>query len=84
MSKFIAIAVVVAGMTFGLGATANAAGCDHAPVASAQASVPGAYRSYSYQPSAPVTRSYRTYGSYRSYSHQPTYLQGGSKALGRY
>lgn len=91
MSKLIATAVVAVVLGFGVYSTAQAAtqGSPCHPATASSAPVTSqaganAYRSYSYEPSGPVTRSYRSYESYRSYSNKPTYLQGGSKALGRY
>lgn len=85
----VALALAAHGTTY---ATGHGRSCHEAAGITAPAPLPAqaranAYRSYSYEPAAPITRSYPAYGSYRSYrtrSNVPTYLQGGSKALGRY
>lgn len=91
MLKFVAIAFVAAGLAFSVHGTAEAAGqgcsCHSAPVSYAPATAQArtnAYRSYSYEPGATESPVYRSAPMYRSRSNVPTYLQGGSKALGRY
>ena len=92
MLKFMTAAVVAAVLVFATQATSEAAGrgrCTTAapvyatyPVAAPQvAAAPGGYRSFSYEPAAPT---YRSSSMRRSYSTQPSYLNAGSKALGRF
>jgi hypothetical protein len=93
MLKFMTAAVAAAVLVFATQATSEAAGrrrCTTAapvyqaaaPVAMpALAAAPSGYRSFSYEPAAPT---YRSSSMRRSYSNQPSFLDAGSKALGRF
>jgi hypothetical protein len=88
MLKFFAIAASVAVLFVATEATSQAAsprcgGMAAAAPAYQTAGAPSGYRTYSYQPGA-GTASYGTGTMMRRASSRASYLDAGSKALGRY